>query len=305
MAVTIKDIANKAGVSFSTVSKALNDSPLVKEPTKAKILALAKEMGYEANLAAKNLVSGKSGIIGIYCSQITNPFYADIIRYITIYFEEDGLTTAISSGTVKQAKKLFSRLSTEAILVFDHDPDETWGEHAVYAFDSHYHDRINSLIDFKSEGMKKAVEFLIQTGHKNILCLAERDQKVTLPTNNNVIKNVFLEEESSEEAYTEAIRMFNSNEIDAVVCSSYEVCSGVFFACKNEGISVPEDASIIHYHFRGAQSEPLPFTWIGVDNKKLSLTLVNHLLIEAGYPKRKETISVEPTIQNLTTLSPK
>ena len=61
MSITIKDIAKHVGVSYSTVSKALNDSPLVKEATKSKILKKAKELGYEPNYAAQVIVSKSSG----------------------------------------------------------------------------------------------------------------------------------------------------------------------------------------------------------------------------------------------------
>ena len=65
MTITIKDIAKQVGVSYSTVSKALNNSPLVKQETKDKIIKLAKEMGYEPNYAAQSLVSKQSRVIGL------------------------------------------------------------------------------------------------------------------------------------------------------------------------------------------------------------------------------------------------
>ena len=55
MAVTIKDIAKKAGVSYSTVSRALNDQNADKSDKKKRILRIAKEMGYVPNQAASNL----------------------------------------------------------------------------------------------------------------------------------------------------------------------------------------------------------------------------------------------------------
>jgi LacI family transcriptional regulator len=63
--ITIKDIATVSGVSFSTVSRCLNDSPLVSNKTKERIRALAEEMGFEFNASARSLVTSHAGTIGI------------------------------------------------------------------------------------------------------------------------------------------------------------------------------------------------------------------------------------------------
>jgi LacI family transcriptional regulator len=66
MAVTIKDIAKRAGVSFSTVSRALNGAKCVNEQKREEICRLAREMGYVPNPAAVQLKKSRSGIIGLY-----------------------------------------------------------------------------------------------------------------------------------------------------------------------------------------------------------------------------------------------
>jgi LacI family transcriptional regulator len=63
--VTIKDIAAIAGVSFSTVSRCLNDSPLVSDVTKRKVTQIAAEMGFEFNASARGLITSKIGTVGI------------------------------------------------------------------------------------------------------------------------------------------------------------------------------------------------------------------------------------------------
>ena len=78
--VTIQDVARVAGVSPSTVSRALNDSPLIREETKARIRAIAEELGYERNELARGLVKGASGAIGLVIPDITNPFFAEVTR---------------------------------------------------------------------------------------------------------------------------------------------------------------------------------------------------------------------------------
>ena len=81
--VTIRTIAQLANVSHMTVSRALNDSELVKPATKEKILAIAKEIGYVPNINAKSLVTNRSYMIGIFFTNLetgtSNSFMTDVV----------------------------------------------------------------------------------------------------------------------------------------------------------------------------------------------------------------------------------
>lgn len=85
--VTIKDIAKVAGVSHTTVSRALNDSPLIKPETKKKIAAIAESLHYVPNVNAKSLVNQKSYIIGLYFSHLSigtsDSFLVEVIKGIS------------------------------------------------------------------------------------------------------------------------------------------------------------------------------------------------------------------------------
>lgn len=76
--VTIKDIAREVGVSPSTVSRALSDSPLISEKTKRRVRKIAQKLGYERNELARGLVKGSSGAVGLLVANITNSFFANI-----------------------------------------------------------------------------------------------------------------------------------------------------------------------------------------------------------------------------------
>lgn len=80
MAVTIKDIAKKGGVSYSTVSRALNNRLVVNEKTRREIQKLAEEMGYKPNGLARGLVTQKTDTLGLVIPDITNPFFPEVAR---------------------------------------------------------------------------------------------------------------------------------------------------------------------------------------------------------------------------------
>lgn len=78
--ITIKDIAKKTGVSYTTVSRALNGKPGVNQSTMELILAEAKRMGYQPNGIARGLVKKYTNTIGLIIPDITNPFFPAIAR---------------------------------------------------------------------------------------------------------------------------------------------------------------------------------------------------------------------------------
>lgn len=86
MMITIKDIAKAAGVSHTTVSRALNGSPLIKPGTRERIAKIASDMNYVPNYSAKNLVTRRSNTIGLFFSSIeqgtSSSFLADALKGI-------------------------------------------------------------------------------------------------------------------------------------------------------------------------------------------------------------------------------
>lgn len=82
MKVSIKDIAHVAGVSHSTVSRALADNPLIAEPTRQRIRRIAQKMGYSPNAIARGLVTRRTHAIGVIVTSIEDPFVAKVVRGI-------------------------------------------------------------------------------------------------------------------------------------------------------------------------------------------------------------------------------
>jgi Transcriptional regulators len=80
--ITIKDIANKAGVSSATVSMALNGKGNISEKTKRKLLRIAKEMNYIPSSSAKALKTNRSMTIGLVVGSLRNTYFTDIIASV-------------------------------------------------------------------------------------------------------------------------------------------------------------------------------------------------------------------------------
>lgn len=82
MKINIKDVAKKAGVSISTVSRVVNNSKAVRPKTKAKVLEAIEELGYKPNAIARSLKVKNTMTIGIMVPDISNQFYPEVVRGI-------------------------------------------------------------------------------------------------------------------------------------------------------------------------------------------------------------------------------
>ncbi|MEO7223322.1 MAG: LacI family DNA-binding transcriptional regulator, partial [Devosia sp.] len=77
---TIVDVAQRAGVSKSTVARALSNAPEISDATRDKVLEAARALGYERNHLAVGMRSGRTGMLGLVIPDIANPFWAEVAR---------------------------------------------------------------------------------------------------------------------------------------------------------------------------------------------------------------------------------
>lgn len=119
MAVTLKDIATECGVSYSTVSKALKDSPLVTEATKRKIKEKAEEMNYIPNNSARSLVSNKSHTIGLIWPAVDRVAITTLATQVNEALKQAGYFMAVSIDNPITAASKFLELRFDGVIVFD------------------------------------------------------------------------------------------------------------------------------------------------------------------------------------------
>lgn len=112
MAVTIDDIAKKAGVSSATISRVLNNSSYVKEETREKVLKIIAEMNYVPSAIARSLSKRETSTIGIIVPDITNSYFGEIIKGISKVAEEVDLNIILfnTNNDVKSELKALEEI---------------------------------------------------------------------------------------------------------------------------------------------------------------------------------------------------
>ncbi len=104
--VSIKDIARMAGVTHSTVSRALRNSPLVSRETVDKIQRIASESGYRTSAAARSLVTRRSDTIGVVVTNIADPFVAGVVSGIEETADEHGLAVFLANSNAEPEREV-------------------------------------------------------------------------------------------------------------------------------------------------------------------------------------------------------
>lgn len=175
--VGIKDIAKKAGVSISTVSYALNGSPKVTEETRARIQAIARDLNYVPNMAARTLKRRQTNIIGVYLADYAGSFYGELLDGIKKSLETFGYEMIVCSGK-KSHLFIPERMIDGAIVLdwtFPSEEIERYAQrgHQIVVLDRILdHENIHQVLLDNKGGAALAIDKLISGGSQHVFLLA-------------------------------------------------------------------------------------------------------------------------------------
>ena len=306
--ITIKQIAEIAGVSFSTVAKALNDNKLVNVETKKRIIKIAEELGYFPNLLATGLRRRITKTVGVILNNLTNPYYYETIQEIECYLSSRGYTMILVDSNLNldtENKNIITMLSkrVDGIIFSPVNANSKNikliienGLKAVYIDCIPNYKDINYVYVDHETASFIATEYLIGNGHRNILLLNGPKQ---LTTSNEFLKGyskalrknrikidkslILNNDISIDSTYERLINLQQDRpeiiKFTAVLCISDLMAMGIYKALKELGLSIPKDYSVIGYDniFSSAYLNP-PLTTIHSPKKRVGKLSVNLLI---------------------------
>lgn len=177
---TIYDVARAAGVAPSTVSRAFSRPGRVKSETAERIRAVAAELGYRTNPVARALPTGRTGMIAMVLSDVTNPFYFEIIRGAQAAAAEAGYTILLADAqeSVQLEKEAVERLlpTVEGLVLGTSRMPDSAIRRAAKQRPTVVLNRavadVPSVVPDNASGTRKAVEHLHHLGHRSITYVA-------------------------------------------------------------------------------------------------------------------------------------
>jgi LacI family transcriptional regulator len=276
--VTIKDIAEKAGVSVNTVSRALNNKPDINPKTKEKIEKIAEELGYVKNSYATMLKSQISNTIGVIVPDSSNPFFSEVFKGIDkAAKEKDYQIIMMNSEGIYENEEKFIRTLLErrvdGILLFPmqksyEDIKDLIKERFPIILVGREYDGwdVDQIFSDEIKGGYIATKYLIQKGCKKIKmitdelynsasfgriqgfkkALTERGLKVQ--DEDIKICDKIHEGYHIQAGYDETIKMLKQKDkFDGIFCYNDLIAYGTIKALKEHKIKIPNDVRIVGY----------------------------------------------------------
>jgi LacI family transcriptional regulator len=184
--VTLKDVAQQAGVHPATASRALNLETrlLVSEQTASRVLAAAAELGYQPNTVARSLRTRRSHTIGVLIPDLNNPLFPPIVRGLADRLESHGYVALIGNtdGDDARGRRVFEQMGARHVdgyvLATAHLQDSLLDDAERSGVPVVLMNRIAAGESFPAvtvdneAGVRLAVEHLVALGHRNIACIA-------------------------------------------------------------------------------------------------------------------------------------
>lgn len=277
MKITIVDVAKKAEVSVATVSRVINDNYPVNSKTKAKVQKVIKELNFIPNLQASEVKKRKTKTIGVIVPSVDNMFFPEVINGIEQYLIQESYSLLLSFSKNSKAQEqecvrnLLSRNVAGMIIA---DVNTTNVESGFYDDLSKttpiiFINGVSSREGFshvlcdEGDGARKALNALWECGHRDIYFI-RGENSYSYDVKEKAYKDFLCEKDGDPKQHILCVGEGNSSQVidvthklmlerlkstqgSAAFCCNDLMAVGVLNACKEVGIKVPDDFSIIGF----------------------------------------------------------
>jgi DNA-binding LacI/PurR family transcriptional regulator len=259
-----EEVARRAGVSRTTVSYVLNGrrDVSISATTRDRVLAVAREMGYQPNPAARALVTGRTGLIAFMASRLYTPSAAEVLHRVQEQVEGGGLNLIIVSSFAR-----FDPRSVDGIIAFD-SPAEVAAflgenpnlETPFVSMGPFHHEGVDHVGVDLYDGARAALRHLLETGARRIAHVAEivgippdesRDPRTVAyreaMAEAGLATEYVIVSEAGRAAAREAIREYVARHgcPDALFCRADLPAVGAYRGLRDLGIRVPDQVAIV------------------------------------------------------------
>jgi DNA-binding LacI/PurR family transcriptional regulator len=329
--LTLADIARMANVSTSTVSRALNDNPLIKEDTRARIQALAKSNNFSLNAAASRLRTQRTNVIAVILNldekteqSVSDPFLLKIVGDLNQALNARGYELLLSNSFMAQdnwVNYFINSQRADGLIVVGQGKDMTqiqqaaatgapmvvWGD-------------INTSADYALVGSdnflggEQATHHLISQGHKSILFLGDVEHSEIsaryrgycsalathdIPLNPDLVLSIDITSQAAYTAVSEHIRQHGLN-FDGIFAVSDMMAFGALKALKERYISIPNDVAIVGFDdIAMAELMHPSLSTIHQDTKTASVLMVDKMMtLLQGQVAHSSTVNIELIVRH-------
>lgn len=274
--MSIKKVANIAGVSIATVSRFFNNPNKVSQTTRAKVADAIQQINYSPNALAQNLRRGKTGLVIAVVDKLNSPFYSSIITHLSTYASEKGYTllsqqtSGENTPTLEDYEHMVRSKQADGFILFTHFPEQ----HYKISIESkpaivlaceipekaQNNDRVSvGIDDFKAA--YEATEHLIAQGHKKIAF-------IHCGHDTTAVKQRYLGYLAATKVHNSQLPLEQINELDnntqldeklnylinlsdsptALFCADDDLAIRTLYYLKTQSLKVPQDFSLIGFN---------------------------------------------------------
>ncbi len=264
---TIRNVAERAGVSKSLVSLVLRGSPHVSEHRRQAVLQAARELGYRPNAVARSLVEGRTHLVGALVADLHNPFYAEFLDGLQESLHGDGLRMLIGNSQwdpafEDEAVEAFLELRVDGLVLLgiaptsatlieatSYTPTVVVGERDIEL------EGVDIVVDDDQLGARLAIDHLVEAGHKRIAHIegprpSRCEGYLVAMRRHSLAPYIMVEAaDSSEDGGRDAaIALLTRDPRPTAIFAANDVVAlGVLSAASELGLRVPEDLSVVGY----------------------------------------------------------